>query len=102
MWFKNLQIYRLPQNLSFDLETLEASLSGQPLHPCGNSEMQCTGWVPPRDGGACVHAVNRQWLLALGVEQRLLPTSIVRRVADERAKAIEEAEGLRVGRRELC
>ncbi len=101
MWFKNLQIYRLPQNLSFDLETLETSLSGQPLRPCGNSEMQCTGWVPPRNGGAFVHAVNRQWLLALGVEQRLLPTSIVRRVADERAKAIEEAEGRRVGRREL-
>ena len=101
MWFKNLQIYRLPKNLPFDLDSLDEALSRQILQPCGASEMQRAGWVPPREGGAFVHALNRQWLLALGVEQRLLPTSIVRRAADERAKAIEEAEGRRVGRREL-
>jgi len=40
-------------------------------------------------------------LLALGVEQKLLPTSVVKHFANERVLAIEAAEGRRVGRKEL-
>ena len=101
MWFKNLQIYRLPKDLPVTLDALESALSAKTLQPCGASEMQRAGWVPPREGGAFVHAVNRQWLLALGLEQRLLPSSVVKRLANERAKAIEAEEGRRVGRKEL-
>ena len=101
MWFRNLQIYRLPKALSFDLEALDEALSRQALQPCGATEMERAGWVPPREGGAFVHCVNQQWLLALGVEQRLLPAAIVKRIANERAKIIEETEGRRIGRKEL-
>lgn len=101
MWFRNLQIFRLPQNIDLDIETLDAALSAAALHPCGPLEAECLGWVAPSASGALVHSVNHQWLIALGVEQRLLPTSIVRQIADDRAKAIEEAEGRRVGRKEL-
>lgn len=101
MWFRNLQIYRLPRNLDNDIESLDNALAKSALHPCGPMEPECLGWVPPSNSGAFVHAVNHQWLLALGVEQRLLPTSIVRQFANDRAKAIEEAEGRQVGRKEL-
>ena len=57
--------------------------------------------MAPTDNGALVHSVNRQWLLALGVEKRLLPASVVKQFANDRAKQIEEAEGRRVGRKEM-
>ncbi|WP_301103445.1 recombination-associated protein RdgC [Propionivibrio sp.] len=101
MWFRNLQLYRLPKNWAANPEQLEQKLSAQTLLPCSASAMQSIGWVAPRPGGPLVHAVNRQWLLALGVEQKLLPASVVKQFADERAKDIEDREGRRVGRKEM-
>lgn len=104
MWFRNLQIFRIPK---FDRaagnlpDVLAAQLAGFVLCPCGPSSMQSIGWVPPRDAGPLLHVVNRQILLALGVEQRLMPASVVKRFASDRAKAIEEAEGRKVGRKEM-
>ena len=101
MWFKNLQLYRLPANWANTAEKLEEDLAKAPLSACGATDAQSSGWVSPRDGGALVHSINRQWLLALGVEHRLLPTSVVKHFANERAKSIEEGEGRRVGRKEM-
>ena len=101
MWFKNLQLYRLPKNWSADLAQVEQQLAKQTLQPCGSSVMQSIGWVAPRPDGPLIHAVNGQWLLALGVEQKLLPASIVKQFASDRAKEIEENEGRRVGRKEM-
>ncbi|MFZ4538776.1 recombination-associated protein RdgC [Propionivibrio sp.] len=101
MWFRNLQLYRLPKNWASDTSKLEEQLSTLTLQPCSATDLQSIGWVPPRDGGTLVHAVNQQWLMALGVEQKLLPASVVKQFADDRAKAIEEAEDRRVGRKEM-
>jgi recombination associated protein RdgC len=101
MWFKNLCVYRLPKNWAFDLQQLATDLATHPLHACSASDAQSAGWVAPRAGGELVHPVNGQWLLSFGVEQKLLPTSVVRQFADDKAKAIEEAEDRRVGRKEM-
>lgn len=101
MWFRNLQIYRLPKNWADTPDLIEQQLSTLPLQPCAASALQSLGWVAPRPNGPLVHAVNRQWLLALGVEQKLLPASVVKQFADDRAKDIEEAEGRKVGRKEM-
>ncbi|MCM8611994.1 recombination-associated protein RdgC [Accumulibacter sp.] len=101
MWFKNLQLYRLPQGWDAEAESFEQQLARLPLLGCGASDPRSLGWVAPRDGGSLLHAVNQQWLIALGVEEKLLPASIVRRLAGERAREVEEADGRRIGRREL-
>ena len=101
MWFKNLQIYRLPANWSAEPEQFEAQLAAHTLNPCSASEMQSIGWIAPSPGGPLLHSVNRQWLLALGAEQKLLPASVVKQFANDRAKTIEENEGRRVGRKEM-
>lgn len=101
MWFRNLQLYRLPKNWSGDPSQLEEQLSTLTLQPCSASDLQSVGWVSPCASGALVHAVNRQWLLALGAEQKLLPASVVKQFANDRAKAIEESEGRRIGRKEM-
>ena len=100
MWFKNLQIFRLPNPGTLAIETIEEKLSSRPLQPCGSSLPSSSGWVAPCPEGRYVHAVNRQWLIALGIEQKILPSSVVKQYVRERAQAIEEGEGRRVGRRE--
>ena len=100
MWFKNLQLFRLPRNWDFNPALLEEQLSQQMLQPCGNSDPHSIGWIPPCSDGALVRSVNHQWLIALGVEQRLLPSSVVKQHVKERAKTIEENEGRQIGRRE--
>lgn len=100
MWFRNLQIYRIAKTFVIDAETACNELAKFALQPCGTSDMQSIGWVPPRHV-SLIHSVNRQWLLALGVEKKLLPAAVVKQFASEKAKAIEEAEGRRVGRKEM-
>lgn len=101
MWFRNLQIYRMPRNWACNASQLEVHLSSLTLLSCGAGDSRSIGWVSPCAAGSLVHAVNRQWLLALGIEEKLLPASVVRQFADERATAIEENEGRRVGRKEM-
>ena len=47
MWFKNLQIYRLPKNWSNDTSQLEQQLSHLTLQASSASDEQSIGWVPP-------------------------------------------------------
>ena len=101
MWFKNLQLYRLPKNWADNTGKLEEQLSTLTLQPCSACDLQSIGWIAPRDGGPLVHSVKRQWLLALGIEQKLLPASVVKQFANDKAKEIEENEGRRVGRKEM-
>ena len=101
MWFRNLRLYRLPANWDMAAAQLEQLLAAHPLVRCGGYDMHSVGWVYPRADGAFLHAVGGQWLLALGVEQKLLPGSVVRQTALERAAQIEAEQGRKVGRKEL-
>lgn len=101
MWFRNLRLYRLPTPLPIDLTELEQLLAKRPLTRCGSFDMISRGWVFPHQPEVFVHAVARQWMVALGVEQKLLPAAVIRQVAQERAAEIEANEGRKVGRKEL-
>ena len=100
MWFKNLVVYRLGAGWSRKAETFEGKLSAQPLQKCGGFEMESRGWVPPRDDGAFLYQQNRHWLVALGFEQKLLPSSIIRDAAEEQVAAMESMLGHPIGRRQ--
>lgn len=99
MWFKNLQVFRIRLGVGF--EELESRCADRALTPCTGAQTVTLGWVPHQPEGAFVHGVNRQWLIALGAEEKLLPASVIRQHAQERASAIEKNEGRRVGRREF-
>lgn len=100
MWFRNLRLYRLsPESLGTS-QQLNETLGKRPLTRCGGLDMITRGWVFPRRD-EFVHTVNRQWLLALGVEQKLLPATVVRQVTQERAVEIEAEQNRKVGRKEL-
>lgn len=101
MWFKNLVVYRLPAGWSMSAAELEAALAGARLRPCGPLEMQTRGWVEAAPDGRLVYALAGHLLVALGTEQKLLPASIVRQVAKERAVEIAAEQGHPVGRRQM-
>ncbi len=101
MWFKNLFLYRLPRNWAVETGALEEQLARRTLQHCSASDARSVGWLAPRPNGPLIHSVNQQCLLALGVEEKLLPATVVKRFARDRALEIEEREGRRVGRREM-
>ncbi|HVY80595.1 MAG TPA: recombination-associated protein RdgC [Steroidobacteraceae bacterium] len=101
MWFKNLIVYRLPADWSVSPAELEEHLAKRPLQPCGPFDMLSRGWVAPAATGRLLHTVNQQHLIALGVDQKLLPASIIRQVAAERAAAQATEQGFPVGRRQM-
>lgn len=99
--FKNLQIYRLPTPWDIDLANLEEQLSRGTFAHCASHEPMSRGWVPPRKNGPLIQAVQRQWMLALAVEQRLLPASVVNDEVKERAEKQAEEQGYQLGRKAL-
>jgi recombination associated protein RdgC len=101
MWFKNLTLYRLPADWNVSAAELEEKLSQRTLQPCSPLEMLSRGWVAPSSTGRMLHTVNGQHLIALGVDQKLLPGSIIRQEAERRAVTLADSQGFPVGRRQM-
>ncbi len=80
---------------------LEQRLEGDRLRPCSPLAMQSRGWVESAPTGRLVHTVSGHHLIALGVDQKLLPASIVRQVAKDRAVEMAAEQGFPVGRRQM-
>lgn len=99
MWFKNLQIYRLPAPWPITAEDLEAQLAKHQFQPCGSQDAQTRGWLPPYGKEGLVRAVAGQFLICLGLENKLLPSSVVNQFAKDRAAEIEDKEGYRPGKK---
>lgn len=101
MWFKNLNVYRLPRPWPYSADAMAEHLAALPLRDPETFDARSIGWVAPRDGGAMVHAVNGQFLFALGIIEKLLPAAVVAQYAADKAQTILEEEGRKVGRKEM-
>jgi recombination associated protein RdgC len=101
MWFKNLLVYRLDAKHGLTADALEENLSRDALQPCGSLQMESRGWVPPRGNERYVHALERQWLIAFGVNQRLLPASVINQETKERAAVQADKQGHPAGRKQI-
>lgn len=101
MWFKNLLVYRLAGHTKLKVDTLQQALQDNALRPCGSFEMASRGWVPPRDEERFVHGVQRQWLMQFGVNQKLLPGSVITQTAKERAAKLAQKQEYPVSRKQM-
>lgn len=99
--FRNLVLYRLPDDFAMSAFDLEEALAQRPLRPCGGFEMQTRGWVPVGGSGRLAYPLGSHVLLALGAEQKLLPASVIREEVRARAADLAESQGHPVGRRQL-
>ena len=101
MWFKNLQLHRLPAPWAVTPEQIEKWLAPHAFAPGGGVEMQSHGWASPRDDGSLVYANNRQMLLVARAEKKLLPASVVTQFVKVRAAELEEQQGFKPGRKQM-
>jgi recombination associated protein RdgC len=102
MFFKNLQIYRLPAPWAVNVDQLADALAPHSFVPCTSMDLLRQGFAPPRGPGApLVHAVGGQFLLNLRTEKKLLPASVVNQVAKARAIEMEEAQGFGLGKKAM-
>ncbi len=100
--FKNLTVYRIGPGWAAHRAALEAGLEKTIFVPCGATQPVSAGWAPPRDvaHGPLVEAVGAQWLMKLVIEQRVLPSAVVRRRVEERALQMEQATGRKPGKKQ--
>jgi len=102
MFFRNLQIYRLPAPYAMTADALAAALANQTFEPASSSELLRQGWQSPRGAGApLAHAVNGQFLLQLVTEKKVLPAKVINQVAEARADELEEQQGFRPGKKAM-
>ncbi|MDE2600358.1 MAG: recombination-associated protein RdgC [Rhodocyclaceae bacterium] len=101
MWFRNLQVFRLASGWTYTPEKLMEGLDRSVFKPCGAMDRQAQGWVPPRGNpDELLFVQAQQMMLTLGVEQKILPVSVIRQYAQERARELEERQGFKPGRKQ--
>lgn len=93
MWFKNLQVFQLEADWTLPAGALEEILARSPLLPCTALSLQSQGWVAPADSPALVQGLERHLLIAHGIEQKLLPASVVKDAANVHAAKWEQQHG---------
>jgi recombination associated protein RdgC len=101
MFFKNLQVYRLPAPWAYSAEQLAEDLQPNRFVDPTSHELLTQGWFPPIDGGDLVHVVNKQMLIRLRTEKKLLPGSVITQVAKAKAAELEEQQGFPPGKKAM-
>lgn len=101
--FKNLIVYRVGPEWAASSSELEAGLAKSMFLECGPTQPVSAGWVPPRGQahGPLVEAVANQWLMKLTIEQRVLPSAVVKRRTTEMAAKIEQNTGRKPGKKQV-
>lgn len=103
MWFRNLLVYRLTQDLQLDAEKLEAALAAKPARPCASQELSTYGFVAALGKGPdapLAHASQGFFLIAARKEERILPGSVVRDALKEKIDEIETQQMRKVYKKE--
>ncbi|MEM8564697.1 MAG: recombination-associated protein RdgC [Pseudomonadota bacterium] len=102
MWFKNIRAYRLTTAFSLGPQQLSEKLAQRPFVHCAKSQALALGWVSPLDQeqGELVHAAEGRFLFKLKREEKLLPSTVVRELLDEKISSIESEQGRKVYRKE--
>lgn len=94
MWFKNLAIYRFTEPFTLSPEALEQKLQQQPFQPCGGHDEFSFGWTSPlgKASDALVHANNGFMMICAKKEEKVIPTSVINEMLQEKISEIEERE----------
>lgn len=99
MIFKNLHFFALPP--SFTITDLEERLSENALKPVGALALSSAGFVPPLGGEttALTHEADGCIWFTVGIEERLLPSSVVNDHVEKRVRKAQEDTGAKVSGR---
>ncbi len=94
--FKSASYYRIdPGFILPPLEALEEALQSARFLPCGATQADASGWVPPRGkkSVALAEVVGGHLMLKLCTERRALPASAVKAALEERIERYQQETG---------
>ena len=101
MWFKNLYLFKFEKDFTLDAEALHQALSQKTFTPCSATQRESLGWVAPLGSGdSMTHATNKNILISMARQVRLLPASVVKEILQERVEALELKDDRKVSARE--
>lgn len=94
--FKSASFFRIADDFVLPpLDALEEALQAASFMPCGATQAESSGWVPPRGNKSTVLAENvgGQVIVKLCSERRPLPASAVKDAVDERIEKYKQETG---------
>lgn len=102
MFFRNLTCFRFPEGITARFANLGTQLAAHELRPCGPLELQTRGWVSPYGRGESSFTIKNGncAMLALGGEDKMLPTAVLNQHIAEKVEELEKQRGRPVGARE--
>jgi recombination associated protein RdgC len=101
MWFKNLRIFQLTQDINLEPEFVEDQLGEFSFRPCGSQEMTSTGWYSPfKQGDTLTHSAAGFLWINLRKQERILPAAVVNAELQEKVAKIEADTGSAVGKKQ--
>ncbi len=102
MWFKNLAVYRFTEPFTLAGDALEQKLMQQPFRPCGAHDEFSFGWTAPlgKAADALVHASNGFLMICAKKEEKVVPSSVINEMLQERIGEIEEREARKLPAKE--
>lgn len=103
MWFKNLQLYQFIEDFDFNLENLEQQLQAFRFKPCASILPMSVGWQAPigeNESAPLIHSVNGIYLLALRIEEKILPNSVIRDQLQEKVTQMQTEQNRKLSSKE--
>ena len=98
MWFKNLILYRFTQSFELSVEELEDKLKQKRFKSCGSQDVSTYGWVPPlgKHSDNLTHSANGFIMVAARKQEKILPSSVINDVLEEKVDLIEQEQDRQV------
>jgi recombination associated protein RdgC len=102
MWFKNISLYRLPADFSFDRAQFAQALQKAELKPIGPLEPTRKGFVSPfgEQSDVLFNEASAGVLISLGGLDRVLPSTVVRKAVAEKANDVALRTGRQPGKKQ--
>ena len=103
MWFKNLLVYRLTQDINLNAVELESALGSKRARACASQEQVTYGFTAPFGQGEdapLVHQSGEFMLISTRKEERILPNSVVQDEVKDKVEEIETQQLRKVYKKE--
>lgn len=89
--FKNIFIYRLSREVSWDTAEVNAALSKFVFTPCGSQDMAKAGWTPVL-GNNLTHEYQGFLLIQHKREEKILPSQVLKEELQKKILTLEEEQ----------
>lgn len=100
MWFKNLKLYTLTQDIQLTDDDLQDKLTEFSFRPCGSQDLSTMGWSSPfQQGEMLFHSANGRIWITLKKQEKLLPSAVINAELAEKVAQIEADTGSSVSKK---